>query len=60
MISKTHVMPTDVFVGAGGDIVLCQEWPNETGEAYLRIFIAPEDAEKVCQQIMAAAREARK
>jgi hypothetical protein len=53
-------MPVDVFVGGGGHIVLCQEWPDmQEGETYLRILIQQGDAEKVCEQIMAMARKVR-
>lgn len=60
MISKDMVLPVEVFVGGGGDIVILQEWPNTKGEEYLRVFINPDDAEKVCQQIMSAAKETRR
>jgi len=53
------VMPVDVFAGAGGDIVILQEWPGILGEHYVRIFIDPKDAEAVCRGIMAAAAKAR-
>jgi hypothetical protein len=41
-------MPVDVFEGGCGHIVIGQEFPNlMQGDCYLRVFIKPEDAEKV-------------
>jgi hypothetical protein len=58
MISKDMVMPVDVFVGSGGDIIILQEWPELAGEKYIRIFIDPKDAGAVCRAIKAAALKA--
>lgn len=60
VLETFEVMPIDVFVGGCGHVVLCQEWPDLTGESYLRVMLNERDAEKLCQKIMAAAREARK
>jgi hypothetical protein len=55
-----EVMPVDVFVGGCGHIVLCQEWPDmKEGETYLRVLMKPDQAESVCQQIMAMVAKAR-
>ena len=48
-------LPIEIFKGAGGDIVLLQEFPSEKGEQYLRVFISVEDAERVCSEIMRVA-----
>lgn len=52
-------MPIEAFIGGCGHIVLLQEWPDISGDTYIRVFIRPDDAEKVCQQIMAAAARSR-
>lgn len=54
-----EVMPIDVYKGAGGHIVLCQEYSTQSKESYLRIMMNPRDAEKVALQILHVAREVR-
>ncbi|PAY05397.1 hypothetical protein CK489_28825 [Bradyrhizobium sp. UFLA03-84] len=50
-----EVMPCDVFMGGGGHVVLCQEWPDRDGlgEQYLRILLSLDDAERVAKEISA-------
>jgi hypothetical protein len=54
-----EVMPPEVFKGGCGHIVLCQEWSTQKEESYLRVMIAPEDAERVASEILAIARRAK-
>lgn len=54
-VKTLEVMPIEAFIGGCGHIVLLQEWPDISGDTYIRVFICPEDAESVCQQIMALA-----
>lgn len=56
------VMPTEAYLGAGSRMInIRQEWPSlADGERYMRVIIHERDAEALCQQIMAAAKEARK
>jgi len=58
-ISSTHVLPVDVFEGAGGDLIILQEWPSLKGETFVRVFINMDEAEQLCAQIMAVAKVAR-
>jgi hypothetical protein len=51
-----EVMPVDIFRGGCGHIVLCQENSSEKEEFYLRVLIAPGDAERVANDILAIAR----
>lgn len=57
-----HVMPAEAYLGAGSRMInIRQEWPSLTdGERYVRVMIHERNAEVLCQQIMAAAAEARK
>lgn len=54
-----EVMPPEVFRGGCGHIVLCQEHTGQTEEYYLRVMIAPKDAERVASEILAIARRAK-
>jgi len=58
-ISSTCCLPVDVFEGAGGDLIILQEWPDLKGETFVRIFIDMDEAERLCAQIMAVAKVAR-
>lgn len=62
--AKYHfdVMPPEAYVGAGSCMInIRQEWPSLAGgDEFMRVVIHERDAERLCQQIMAAAREARK
>lgn len=51
-VSENCCLPTEVFEGGCGDIVLLQEFPSEKGEQYVRVFISVADAERVCAEIM--------
>jgi hypothetical protein len=55
-VSETICLPVEVYEGAGGDLVLCQEFPDIKGEAFVRIFVDMDQAEKLCAQIMGVAR----
>lgn len=50
-----EVMPVEIYEGACGHIVICQEWPELGGESYARLFLTRENAKEVCRQIMAIA-----
>lgn len=56
------VMPAEAYLGAGSSMInIRQEWPSLAhGERYMRVIIHERDAEALCQQIMDAAKEARK
>jgi hypothetical protein len=56
------VMPPDAYVGAGSCMInIRQEWPSmASGDRFMRVMIHERDAEALCEQIMAAAKEARK
>lgn len=58
-ISSTVCLPVDVFEGAGGDLIILQEFPDIKGEHYVRVFIDMDRAEELCAWIMAVARSAR-
>jgi hypothetical protein len=53
------VMPPDVFEGATGMLVLCQEWTHQRGEQYVRIMVPMAEASRLAEGILAAARGAR-
>ncbi|MGA7807142.1 hypothetical protein [Bradyrhizobium sp.] len=49
-----ETMPVDVFEGAGGHLVLCQELPSLAGgEEYIRIMVPMDAAEELAQRILA-------
>jgi hypothetical protein len=50
-----EVMPIEAFIGGCGHVVLLQEWPDISVDTYIRLFVRPEDADQLCQQIMALA-----
>jgi hypothetical protein len=56
------VMPAEAYRGAGSRMInIRQEWPSlADGETFVRVMIHERDAEALCEQIMAAASEARK
>ena len=54
----SELMSVEVFVGGGGDLVLCQEWPQLKGEQYLRIIVPMRDAVELAHKIIAVARRA--
>lgn len=56
------VMPPEAYRGAGSRMInIRQEWPSlADGDTFMRVIIRERDAEALCEQIMAAAREARK
>ncbi|MBR1154181.1 hypothetical protein [Bradyrhizobium sp. JYMT SZCCT0428] len=56
-VSDLALMP-EVFRGAGGDLVLCQEWPALDGELYVRVIIPMDRALELASAIAAAARGA--
>jgi hypothetical protein len=62
--AKYHfaVMPPEAYVGAGSCMInIRQEWPGlDDGDQFMRVMIHERDAEALCEQIMAAAKEARK
>lgn len=57
-----NVMPPEAYRGAGSHMInIRQEWPSMSeGDLFMRVVIHERDAEALCEQIMAAAREARK
>lgn len=59
LICHNFCLPVEVFEGAGGDLILMQEFPGMSGETYVRLFIDMDQAEKVCMDIMRVARQAR-
>lgn len=59
MISGNHCLPIEIFEGAGGDLILLQEFPGIEGERFVRVFINMDDAEKTCEEIMRVAMVAR-
>jgi len=46
------LMPVDVFVGALGHVILCQEWTTELEERYLRIVIPRGTAKALAATIL--------
>jgi hypothetical protein len=56
------VMAPETYLGAGSRMInIRQEWPDlANGESYMRVVIHERDAERLCEQIMAAAAKARK
>lgn len=56
------VMPPEAYLGAGSSMInIRQEWPSlASGDRFMRVMIHERDAEALCEQIMAAAEEARK
>jgi hypothetical protein len=58
-MSDTVCLPVEVFEGAGGDLIILQEFPGLHGEAFVRVFINMDEAEKLCSEIMSVARQAR-
>jgi hypothetical protein len=56
-MSDLALMP-EVFRGALGDLVLCQEWPTLDGERYVRLIIPMDRALDLASAIAAAARGA--
>ncbi len=59
MISEELTLMPEVYLGAGGDVVICQEFPDLNGETYFRIFVSPNRAEEFSKAIMAAAARAK-
>ena len=57
-----EVMPAEAYRGAGSRMInIRQEWPSlSDGEIFMRVVIHERDAERLCMQILEAAREARK
>lgn len=50
---KPEFEKVDVYEGASGHIVLCQEWPDESGKpAYLRLMMSHHEAEVVATQML--------
>lgn len=56
------VMPAEAYRGAGSCMInIRQEFPSMAeGDGFMRVIIHERDAEALCEQIMAAAVEARK
>jgi hypothetical protein len=56
------VMPAEAYRGAGSRMInIRQEWPSlADGEKFVRVIIHECDAEALCEQIIAAAKEARR
>ena len=56
-----QVMPVEAYLGAGSAMInIRQEWPSlADGEHFVRVMIHARDAETLCAQIMAAAKQAR-
>lgn len=59
-MSENVCLPVDIYEGAGGDLVLCQEFPALSGERFVRVFIDMDRAEEICAMIMRVAKEARR
>lgn len=57
-----EVMAPEAYLGGGGSMInIRQEWPSLlNGDRFMRVMIHERDAEALCEQIMAAAKEARK
>jgi len=58
-VSSGYCLPVEVYEGAGGDLIIMQEFPGIEGESYVRVFIGMEDAERICSEIMRVAGAAR-
>lgn len=58
-VSETICLPVEVYEGAGGDLVFCQEFPSLKGETFARIFVDMDQAENLCASIMEVARASR-
>ena len=56
---RAETMPPEVFEGATGDLVICQEWSTEKNERYLRIRVPMAHAVALAERILAVARGAR-
>lgn len=50
----------DVFEGAGGDLIICQEWPSLKGDEYVRVMIPMRDARRFAAEVLAIANAADK
>lgn len=53
-------MAVDVFKGANGDLVLCQERPTPERERYTRIIVEMKDAKALAETILSVVDEASK
>jgi hypothetical protein len=56
---RAKTMFPDVFEGATGMLVICQECSNEDSESYLRVSVPMADAVALAESILAVARGAR-
>lgn len=50
---QEEFLAPEVYEGANGHVVICQEWPALQGEQYLRVMLTPEQAEALAHQILA-------
>jgi hypothetical protein len=56
---RAETMAPDVFEGATGMLVICQEWTGEKSESFSRIAVPMADAVALAECILAVARGAR-
>jgi hypothetical protein len=54
-----ETMAPEVFRGATGMLVICQEWSSEKTESFSRIMVPMADAVALAERILAVARGAR-
>jgi hypothetical protein len=57
-ILQRETMPATAFEGGSGDLVICQEYPRQEGEFYVRVRIPMWDAARLAEEIMAVAARA--
>jgi hypothetical protein len=56
---RTETMAPDVFEGATGMLVICQEWSSAENESFSRIAVPMADAVALAERILTVARGAR-
>jgi hypothetical protein len=57
---RTVTMAPDVYEGATGMLVICQEWGSAENESFSRIAVPMADAVALAERISAIARGARR
>jgi hypothetical protein len=59
-VGARETMTPEVFEGASGHLIICQEWPALEETSYLRIMVSMVDARKLANEILAIAENAEK
>ena len=56
MTDQPQFLPPDVYDNGNGYFIICQEWPQLDGDKYMRIMVAPDQAEALAHSLLAIAR----